>query len=264
MPGLIPARPRGEESHDPGRFAAAPALPDMAGLQVPGYPRSRSRARHEDLAQAVHARDRRRVHGRRLPQHWHDILEFRKTVGRRCDRARAGRSCVYDTEPGYDYVTLQRRTAANPSFEPITGGQGLSWDGRARQRSTTRSPTPRPNGTKAPTLPSPSSSIPTAPGRTGTACGRRRRRPPRQHHGDAERDDLHRELRGRHDRSRLAATPNVGVGDFARVWTRLGDADDCATNYSNLVAFIDDGLVVPGTGPSADQATTTARPAATS
>jgi hypothetical protein len=40
----------------------------------------------------------------------------------------------------------------------------------------------------------------------------------------------------------------VGVGDFARVWTRLGDADDCASNYSNLVAFIDDGLVVPGTG----------------
>jgi hypothetical protein len=43
----------------------------------------------------------------------------------------------------------------------------------ARQRLTTRSPTPRPNGTKAPTLLSPSSSIPTAPGRTATACGPR-------------------------------------------------------------------------------------------
>jgi hypothetical protein len=44
------------------------------------------------------------------------------------------------------------------------------------------------------------------------------------------------------------ATPNVGVGDFARVWGLLGDSDDCASNYSKLVAFIDDGLVVPGTG----------------
>jgi hypothetical protein len=40
----------------------------------------------------------------------------------------------------------------------------------------------------------------------------------------------------------------VGVGDFAKIWTNLEDADPCATNYSRQVAFIDDGLVVPGTG----------------
>ncbi|MCB1182126.1 T9SS type A sorting domain-containing protein [bacterium] len=39
-----------------------------------------------------------------------------------------------------------------------------------------------------------------------------------------------------------------GVGDFAKIWDNLEDADPCNTNYSNQVAFIDDGLVVPGTG----------------
>ncbi|MFN2369530.1 MAG: T9SS type A sorting domain-containing protein [Candidatus Krumholzibacteriia bacterium] len=40
------------------------------------------------------------------------------------------------------------------------------------------------------------------------------------------------------------------VGDFAQIWTGLEDVDPCATNYSPQVAFIDDGLVVPGTGGS--------------
>ena len=40
----------------------------------------------------------------------------------------------------------------------------------------------------------------------------------------------------------------VKVGDFAQLWTGLEDYDPCHTNYSTQVAFIDDGLVVPGTG----------------
>ena len=43
---------------------------------------------------------------------------------------------------------------------------------------------------------------------------------------------------------------NVGVGDFAKIWTGLEDNDPCVTNYSPQVAFIDDGIVVPGTGGS--------------
>ncbi len=39
-----------------------------------------------------------------------------------------------------------------------------------------------------------------------------------------------------------------GVGDFAALWSGLRDLDPCATNTSRQVAFIDDGLVVPGTG----------------
>ncbi|MBE0566264.1 MAG: hypothetical protein IH621_09925 [Krumholzibacteria bacterium] len=39
-----------------------------------------------------------------------------------------------------------------------------------------------------------------------------------------------------------------GVGDFAQIWTGLRDLDPCVQNASPQVAFIDDGVVVPGTG----------------
>lgn len=42
----------------------------------------------------------------------------------------------------------------------------------------------------------------------------------------------------------------VGVGDFAKLWSGLSDLDDCTDNPTPQVAFIDDGLVVPGTGGS--------------
>lgn len=42
----------------------------------------------------------------------------------------------------------------------------------------------------------------------------------------------------------------LGVGDFAQIWSGLEDVDPCQTNYSPQVAFIDDGEVVPGVGPS--------------
>ncbi len=42
----------------------------------------------------------------------------------------------------------------------------------------------------------------------------------------------------------------VGVGDFAKLWTGLADVDDCHTNWTPQAAFIDDGVVVPGTGGS--------------
>ncbi len=38
------------------------------------------------------------------------------------------------------------------------------------------------------------------------------------------------------------------VGEFHKVWPLLGDADACATNSTPQMAFIDDGIVVPGTG----------------
>ena len=40
----------------------------------------------------------------------------------------------------------------------------------------------------------------------------------------------------------------VGVGDFAKLWSGLEDVDPCNTNYSPQAAFIDDGVVVDGTG----------------
>ncbi len=40
----------------------------------------------------------------------------------------------------------------------------------------------------------------------------------------------------------------TSVGDFAKVWPMLYDLDLCHDNYTPQVAFIDDGLVVPCTG----------------
>jgi len=45
-------------------------------------------------------------------------------------------------------------------------------------------------------------------------------------------------------------TPVDPVGDFAKIWTGLEDLDPCSSNYSPQVAFIDDGVIVPGVGPS--------------
>lgn len=40
------------------------------------------------------------------------------------------------------------------------------------------------------------------------------------------------------------------VGDFSQVWDFLGDVDPCVDNVTPQYAFIDDGLIVPGVGPS--------------
>jgi len=45
----------------------------------------------------------------------------------------------------------------------------------------------------------------------------------------------------------FAASP-PGVGNFAKVWPRLSDLDLCTENMTPQWAFIDDGVVVPGTG----------------
>jgi len=47
-----------------------------------------------------------------------------------------------------------------------------------------------------------------------------------------------------------AALPPGAVGNFGQVWPALDDLDPCAGNLSPQVAFVDDGLVVPGTGGS--------------
>ncbi|MFO7607874.1 MAG: FlgD immunoglobulin-like domain containing protein [Candidatus Krumholzibacteriia bacterium] len=48
----------------------------------------------------------------------------------------------------------------------------------------------------------------------------------------------------------FAVVTERGVGDFAQLWTGLQDLDPCRQNATPQVAFIDDGLVVPGTGGS--------------
>ncbi|MEN8006118.1 MAG: FlgD immunoglobulin-like domain containing protein [Candidatus Krumholzibacteriota bacterium] len=42
--------------------------------------------------------------------------------------------------------------------------------------------------------------------------------------------------------------PNQGYGNFAQLWTGLQDADPLVDNFSPQWAFIDDGIIEPGTG----------------
>jgi len=44
-----------------------------------------------------------------------------------------------------------------------------------------------------------------------------------------------------------------GVGDYAALYLNLQDLDPCRSNFSSQVAFVDDGVVVPGTGGSPGQ-----------
>jgi hypothetical protein len=179
---------------------------------------------------------------------WFDILEFRKTVGAAATvRVRA--DLVYDVEPGYDFVHLQRRTSAHPQFEPVTGGQGRSWDyiGTAAVDYTfTYTPAELLDGTDIAVA-----FVFDSDGAWSDAdclwpTG-----------GAARIDNIIVTVNGASYAENFEDgsvgpdwmfTPRDGVGNFGRIWSLLGDADDCASNYSKVLAFIDDGLVVPGTG----------------
>ncbi len=45
-----------------------------------------------------------------------------------------------------------------------------------------------------------------------------------------------------------AEVVDTGAGDFAHLWTGLNELDICRSDYTAQVAFVDDGVVVPGTG----------------
>jgi hypothetical protein len=186
---------------------------------------------------------------------WRGTLEYRKTV-----TAAATVHLVFDiawdSEPGYDYTYLMRRTVLNPAFEdPADAGNGMSWNGNGQTLAqeysfhydaaellggneivvgfvfeadggwddgdclnATDGAVRIDNVTVTVTLDS------------GPLVG------------TPYLNDFEAGL------GQWNAIPNQGVGDFARVWTQLGDVDDCASNYTKLIAYIDDGLVVPGTG----------------
>ena len=177
---------------------------------------------------------------------WFDVLEFRKAVpGAATVRVEA--DLQFDTEPGYDYVRLQRRTLAAPDLEPLTAGQGAAWDGSgtvAVDYTFTYAAGERLGGTDI--------AIAFVFDSDGawsdedclwpTAGAVRLDNLRVTVDGTAYTDDFEDGELG----PDWAMVLNTGVGDFARVWNNLGDLDPCASNYSNQLAFIDDGLVVPG------------------
>jgi hypothetical protein len=181
---------------------------------------------------------------------WYGMLEFRKTVGAAPATVRVQANVQYDCEPAYDYLMLQRRTAAAPAFEPVATGQGLSWDGigtTAVDYTFTWTAAELLGGTDIAVA----FVFDADGGWSDGDCSY-------PSDGAARVDDVIVTVNGTAVYSEdfedgalgpdWTATPNQGVGDYARVWDAAGDLDDCAANYSRLVAFLDDGLVVPGTG----------------
>ena len=159
----------------------------------------------------------------------------------------------YDTESGYDFVSLQRRTAASgEGYEPLAGGgQGLSWSGigTTAVSYTVRVP---PADLVAGTDIAVAFIFAADSGYDDGDC-----LVPTD--GAVRIDNVNVTVTGapRGCRTRMtsraiwatgSSATTVGVGNFARVWSLMGDADDCASNYTKLIAYIDDGLVVPGTG----------------
>lgn len=183
---------------------------------------------------------------------WHDVLEIRKRVaGAATVRVQA--ALRYDTEPGYDFLSLQRRTASAPDFEPVAGGQGQAWDGQGTvfvDHMFTYASVELLGGTDiavAFIFDSdsgwsdedcwwPTAGAATIDNITVTI-------------NDGSVAVYHKDFEDRQVGPDWALAPDpIGVGDFARVWSRLGDLDPCVSNPTNQVAFLDDGLVVPGTG----------------
>ncbi|MBK8167286.1 MAG: hypothetical protein IPK64_15195 [bacterium] len=177
---------------------------------------------------------------------WYEILEFRKAVpGAATVRVQA--DIQYDTEPAYDFVRLQRRTLASPDFEPVHVGQGLMWDGdgiAAVDYTFTYTAAERVGGTDiAVAFVFDSDAAWSDEDCLWTTTGAVRVDNVRVTvNGTAYDEDFEDGELG----PDWATVPVVGVGDFARVWNLLGDLDPCASNYTNQVAFIDDGLTVPG------------------
>jgi len=181
---------------------------------------------------------------------WSDILEFRRSAPGAAT-VRVQGKLRYDTEPTYDFVYLQRRTASHPGFEPVAGGQGLSWDGQGNvdfDYTFKYAANERVGGDIAVALVFASDAAwsdadclwPTD--------------------GAAFVDDLVVTVTTGGTETFVEnfedgvigpdwrLVPRTGVGDFARVWTGLCDDDPCGDNNTQQVAFIDfypELLVVP-------------------
>ena len=182
---------------------------------------------------------------------WFDILEFRRSVPGAAT-VRVQGKLRFDVEPGYDYVTLQRRTAGSPNFEPVLSGQGLAWDGAGSvvfDYTFTYAANERVDGDQIAVALvfdsdgawSDADCLWTTDGAcmvddlvvTVTAGG------VATYSEDFEDGAIGPDWQ---------VVPNQGVGDFARVWQGLCDDDPCRGNNSKQVAFIDfypELLVVP-------------------
>ncbi|MBK7670075.1 MAG: hypothetical protein IPJ24_01615 [bacterium] len=161
---------------------------------------------------------------------WYDILEFRKAVpGAAIVRVQA--DLQFDTEPGYDYVKLQRRTQLYQAFEPIVGGQGQEWDGTGITTvdyTFSYSAAERLNGTEIVVafIFDSDAALSDEDCQWPTAGAVRVDNVRVTVNGTVHEDDFEDGEPG----PDWATVDLTGVGDFPRVWNKLGDADPCANN----------------------------------
>ncbi len=182
---------------------------------------------------------------------WVDILEFRQAISNPTISTLIGVTATlqYDTEPGYDYVYLEYQTEGQIGSTPVQ-----SWDGEGTtfvDQNLTFLPGEYVDGTDVRIQ----WRVTTDGGWSDEDCLWPTA-------GACQVDDINVTL----DNGGVITTSQtdfqdgtlgdwvpvspVGVGDFARRWVGLTDIDPCATNFSYQVAFIDDGITVPGTGGS--------------
>jgi len=182
---------------------------------------------------------------------WHDILEFRQTVPNVGDGSTVTitATLIYDSEPGYDYTYLSYKF----------NGQHIenlhSWTGTGSTAvigSVTYLPQEYMDGTDIAVY----FRFLSDSGWSDDDCNVKSA-------GACQVDDINVHLVNgtfsgdffedfEHDADPAdfgiwnTALPD-GVGDYAKIWMGLVDADPCVTNLTPQVAFIDDGVVVPGT-----------------
>ncbi len=186
--------------------------------------------------------------------YWNDVIEFRRTVpdpGLNTT-VTVTASLHHDSEPGYDYTYLSYQYE-NESFTNLQ-----SWDGTgivSVLESVTYQPQNYLDGTDV--------AVYFRFISEGAFSDEDCRFPSA---GACQVDDINVRLvngavtedffedfegdGGPDDFGLWTVAPTIGVGDFAQIWTGLEDLDPCFSNYSPQVAFIDDGIVVPGTGGS--------------
>ncbi len=183
---------------------------------------------------------------------WHDLIEFRRTVPYpgSSSTVTVTATLIHDSEPGYDFTFLSYRYRGQP-FADIQ-----SWDGAgtvAVNGSTSYLPREYMDGTDIAVY----FRFKSDPGWSDEDCHF-------SSAGGCQVDDINVHLVNDafigdfFEDFEHSGDPadfgiwNVqlsdGVGDFAKIWPGLLDADPCYTNFTPQVAFIDDGIVVPGTG----------------
>lgn len=183
---------------------------------------------------------------------WHDLIELRMSVSDPATSASVAiaANLQYDSEPGYDYTILSTQVEGQIGYTDLQ-----LWDGIGStviSQGTTYLPSELAGGTDIVVL----FRFQSDGGWDDSDCSWATA-------GACQVDDIVVTVSQNGQADLVSSTDfqdgtlgdwaitfPPGVGDYSQLWSGLEDIDPCRTNYSNQIAFIDDGTVVPGTGGS--------------